>query len=321
MNTIPSIFNEHQINRTVLGGKEKMVGKFNVSAIMLNTSGSHLRLQTLENLLSCGFDSIVWIEPTADNFNIEDISKKYPTVKFLIPLEKTTTGELINICVSEITSDYFIVLKDTLHIPPAFLQANLADFLTKQKNYCVVPRLVDEAGNAVSINVFPETVKGHFLMTKAQYVTEGLPTLSPQEFIGLYNREKFIQLGGFDYTIESPYWQNADLSVRSWLWGEKTTISTSLQISYNTEKPIDDVTKNYSYLRFYLKNILPVFKADHAIIKSSSFLNYKFHSHCGFFEAFSHFKTAQKWVDLNKYRFKMDIKSLIENWTMQNEKK
>ena len=315
MNTIPSTFNGHQIDRTVLGGMQPSPdSKLPVSVIMLNYGGSHLRVQTIENLLGCGFRSVVWIEPTPDSFNIEDISRRYPSIKFVIPLEKATDGELINACVSEIDSEYFLVLRDTLRIPQGILLQNLAENLTKDKKYCIVPRLINADGQGISVTVLPEAKKGRFLLTPSQCVSDGLPTLYPPDFIGLYNREKFIQLGGYDYTITAPYWQNADLSLRAWLWGEKIALSTSFLISYEQEKTVEDTTRNYSYIRFYLKNILPSFKDDHGVIKPMTFFNFKVHSSCGFFESLSLFKSAQKWVEMNKYRFKMDVQQLIENW-------
>lgn len=314
MNIIPSTFNEHQINRTVLGGTHREEVRIPVSVIMLNSGGTHLQVQSIENLLGCGFSSVVWIEPSPDNFTIEDISHRYPSVKFVIPLEKASDGELINACVSEIDSEYFLVLRDSIHIPQGILLPNLADNLTKDKKYCIVPRLVDMSGQGISVTVLPESKKGRFLLTPSMFVADGLSTLYPTDFIGLYNREKFIRLGGFDYTIIAPYWQNADLSLRAWLFGEKIAVSTSFQLAYDKEKVVEDTTRDYSYLRFYLKNILPTFKDDHGVIRPVSFLNFKRHSSCGFFESYAMFKSACRWVSIHKFRFKQDARLLTENW-------
>ena len=63
MNTIPSIFNQRQVNRTILGGKEPMpFVKMNVSVVLLNGNGSQLRIPMIENLVKCGFESIISIE-------------------------------------------------------------------------------------------------------------------------------------------------------------------------------------------------------------------------------------------------------------------
>ena len=54
MNSIPIIFNEHQINRTVLGGAQNSLdSKMPVSVILLNSGGNHSRIQNLENLENC----------------------------------------------------------------------------------------------------------------------------------------------------------------------------------------------------------------------------------------------------------------------------
>ncbi|MDE5899564.1 MAG: hypothetical protein K2H09_09950, partial [Treponemataceae bacterium] len=224
MNSIPSTFSEHQINRTVLGGKmPNGSAKMNVSVILLNSSGNHLRVQALENLLSCGFRSVVSVEPSPDSFNTEELSRRYPAIKFVVPLEKASDGELVNMCMAEVDSEYVLVLRDSLYIPSGILLQHLAEKLTKGRTYCIVPRLLDNKGQGISVQIVPEARRGRFLMTPSQFVADGLPTLFPYDYIGLYNREKFIQLGGFDYTISSSYWQNADLSLRAWLWGEKIT--------------------------------------------------------------------------------------------------
>lgn len=317
MNTIPLTFNAHQIDRTVLGGKlEDISPKLNVSVILLNSNGNHLKFQALDNLVSCGFKSIVSVEPTAESFNLEEISRRYPSIKFVVPLQECSDGELINMCMEEVSSPYVLVLRDSLHISQTILNQNLLENLTKEKPYCLVPRLFDSENQSVLVNIMPEAKKGRFCLSPANYINEGHPTMYPFDYIGLYNREKFILLGGFDYTIKSPYWQNADLSMRAWLWGEKITISPSFQISYNYGPMAADSTRDLSYIKFYIKNILPKFKDDHGYVSPMSFFGFLLHSSSGFIETCSQFRTAARWVKLNKYRFKTDAKSLIENWVV-----
>lgn len=315
MNTIPSTFNEYQIDRTILGGKQTNPNsQLDLSVIMLNSSGSHLKGQYLENLLNCGVSSIVSVEPNAESYSIEDVSKRFPNVKFLIPREKTSDGVLINMSMCELNTKYVLVLRDSLHIPAGFLSRNLIENLMKTDIYCIVPRLLDNNGAGVITNFSPSASRGSFKMEPNQTTLDGIPTLYPFNFIGLYNRKKFIQLGGFDYTIKSSYWQNADLSLRSWIWGEKTVVTTKFQLSYIDEVPMEDTKPDISYLRFYLKNILPRFKADHGQFPCFSFPLFLFKSSCGIFEALSQFREAKSWVGKNKYRFQRDIQYLIENW-------
>ena len=74
-----------------------------------------------------------------------------------------------------------------------------------------------------------------------------------------------------------------------------------------------------SYIRFYLKNILPTFRDDHGTVSRFSFPGFYLKSKCGIFEALGQFNEAFQWVRKNQFRFKKDIQYLIENWTNSNE--
>ena len=321
MNGIPLTFSEHQINRTVLGGRiNENPSALNISVILLNSSGSHFKLHVFENLIQCNFQSIISIEHDSSNFT-DDTSKKYPMVKFIIPQEKATDGELINLAMSEVYSDYVLVLRDSLNIPANFMPPHLAERLTADSPYCIVPRLLDKNHTALPCAFSPSAERTHFIIDSSSEIANGKKTLYPFDYIAFYNRKKFIELGGFDWTIESPYWQNLDLALRSWLWGEETKLTSLLQFSYIDEPPVNDTTYNLDYLRYYLKNELPKIKMEMGYIKRSSFTGFLFHSSCGYLEARRQFNAAKKWVEENRFRFKMDLQTFIQNWSKKDEDK
>ena len=320
MSFIPSTFDEHQINMMVLGGRvNDSPEALNISVILLNSSASHLKLNVFENLLGCGFRSIISIEHDSTNFSTDDIAKKFPDIKFMLPLEKATDGEIINLAMSEIDADYVLVLRDSLYIPSGVILPNLASRLIAENKYCIVPRLMDKNKNGLYTLFTPGAEKSHFVIDSSSFVTDGKKTIYPKDYIALYNRKKFIQLGGFDYTIQSSYWQNLDLAVRSWLWGEETRLTTMLQFSYIDEPSIDDRTINHDYLRYYLKNEAPKYKNQQGFIKQSAFFKFLFRSSCGYLEAKRQFKAAKDWVEKNKYRFKMDLQTFIKEWSEENQ--
>ena len=318
MNTIPLTFDEHQINRTVIGGRtNETPDSLNVSVILLNSGGSHLKANNFENLLGCNFNSVISIEK--NTFAMEDIAKKFPKIKFIIPKEETSDGEMINLAMSEIKTDYVLVLRDTLHITPGIMLQNLALRLTQEPVYCIVPRLLDKNKNIISTRFNPCAEKSHFEIDSSSVVKDGFKTVYPFDSIALYNRKKFIQLGGFDYTIKSAYWQNLDLGLRSWLFGETTKLTTMLEFSYLDDIPVEDRTVNIDYLRYYLKNEMPKYKNEKAYYKKGSFLKFFHQSSCGYMEARRQFNCAREWVEANRYRFKMDLQSFIQGWTDSNE--
>ncbi|MCQ2575673.1 MAG: hypothetical protein MJ162_02945 [Treponema sp.] len=316
MNAIPVTFDEHQINRTVIGGKTNdSPDALNISIILLNTSGSHFKMNVFENLLKCNFKSIISIEKEAGNTSIEDMSRKLPLVKFIVPLEKATDGEMINLAVSEIKTDYFLVLRDSLYIPSGVILSNLAERLYATDCFCIVPRLMTSNKDGLLTHFMPGAEKSHFVIDSSATVTDGIKTLYPFDFIGLYNRKKFIQVGGFDYTIVSPYWQNLDFAMRAWLFGEEIRHTTLLQFSYVDEVPVEDRTVNKDYLRYYLKNEIVKFKNEKAYISRGSFFKFFFHSSSGYLDARRQFVAARDWVEKSKYRFRMDLQTLVQSWS------
>ena len=242
-------------------------------------------------------------------------------IKFLIPLEKTNDGDLINLAMSELQSDYVLVLRDSLNIPANFIPSLLAERLTAESPYCIVPRLLDKNRTALPCAFSPSAERTHFVIDSSSEIANGKKTLFPFDYIGLYNRKKFIELGGFDWTISSPYWQNLDLAVRSWLWGEQTILTSLLQFSYIDETPVNDTTFNLDYLRYYLKNELPKIKMEQGYLKKSSFFVFLFRSSCGIMEARRQFNAARTWVGKNKFRYKMDLQTLVQNWSREDENK
>lgn len=316
MNTIPTIFNERQINRTVLGGTQKSVNaKMPVSCILLNSGGNHSRIQNLENLQNCGFEQIVSMETNAENYNFEDFVKNFPSVKFVIPLEDISDGELINVGMQEIESDYVLVLRDTISISNFILKSNVAQKLAEKNVFCYVPRMFVNKNQLIPLNFIPSVKKGVLDIEISSNIYDECPTLFPIDYIGFYNCKKFIQLGGFDYTIKSSYWQNLDMAFRAWLWGEEIKMTTSFYLNYLDEGPQKDETSNLYQYRFFLKNLLPIFKHDHGEIPFTSLFSTIFRSSCGLIESIHQFMDAKKWVSLNQFRFKRDAVDLITNWS------
>lgn len=320
MNSIPTTFDQHQIKRTVIGGKKNTSPEaMNLSVILLNSSGSQFKLHVFENLINCNFRSIISVENDVKNFSIEDVARKFPSVKFIVPLEKATDGEMINLAMSELDSDYVLVIRDSLYISSGFILGNLAERLTKEGIFCIVPWLTDKDKNSISNYFTPGAEKSHFVIDSSSTITDGIKTIYPFDNIAIYNRKKFINLGGFDYTIQTPYWQTIDLALRSWLWGEETKLTTLFSFSYIDELPVEDKTINKNYLKYFLKNEVPRIKNDKAYIPGSAFFKFFKNSSCGYLEARRLFKNAKLWVEKNQYNFKKELPDFIQNWNQNNE--
>lgn len=320
MNTIPLIFNERQIKRTILGGTEKQrVNPINISVILLNTGGNYYRIPALENLIKCGFDSIISMENFGNNYSLDDCSKKFPQVKFIVPLEKVTVGDLINIGMAEVETDYVMVLRDNIKINANIISSRLLDHLREIDILCTAPMLHNSAMKIIPVQYSPVIEKKILKFVPSSTFFDGCPTIFPFDFVGIYNRQKFIRLGGFDYTITSSYWQIMDFFLRGWLWGEKTLLTTYLRLYYEGIISVEDTTIDESYLRFFLKNVAPTIKTDYAYIPINKFFGYASRRGGSLIECINEFTDARKWVEKNKYRFKMTVQDFVQTWDVSKK--
>ena len=319
MNTIPSTFNEKQIDRTILGGSEILPSKFPISVILLNKSGTTFRMNNIEALMKLGFTDIVCVEAPQQNYNLDELAKRLTCVKFIIPGEHLSPGEMINLGMQEVKNNKVLVLWDTMHISTKVITDRLVGTFLKDDVLCFVPFLFTEQMQNLPAKNVPSICDGSFTVKAFSVTQDYAKTLYPFDFVGVYNREKFINLGGFDYTLTSSYWQLIDFALRSYLWGEKIIICSGLRLNYECEVSLEDTTLESSYLRFFLKNLSPRFVNDYAYIPKKEFFQYLNHSSLEFFEAYKTFKMARNWVEKNKFRFKTDAKNLIASWDNENE--
>ena len=319
MNTIPLTFNEKQINRTIIGGNEIVVSKIPISIILLNRSGTTFRMNNIESLLRLGFTDIVSIEAPQQNYNLDELAKRFPVVKFIIPGEQLSTGEMINLGMQEVRSNKVLVLWDTMHISTKIFSDRLLNIILNNEIFCFAPFLFNFQMQNLPVKNIPAIENTSFTVKTFGVTQDFAKTLYPFDFVGLYDRQKFINLGGFDHTITSDYWQLIDLFMRSYLFGEKTIICSSLRLNYECEVPLEDTTPDLSHLRFFLKNLSPKFVGDYAYIPKKEFFSYLNRSSLGFFKAYKTFKMARNWVSKNKFRFKTDAQTLISSWETENE--
>lgn len=315
MSIIPSTFDARQINHTSLGGSEKPEKVLMpVTCIVINRAINQYRSRIFKNLESCGFQKIVSVERFSQNRNTVQLSHEFPAIKFLCSQDEVTECELVNLGMNEVDTRYVLVVYDDVCLEEFRFTPQLAKKLVAFGIFCVCPRVMTSERQNLPVRFTPCAEKTSFLVDSSLNIVDRAQTLYPFDMLGFYDADTFKQLGGFDYTIKAPYWQRLDLFFRAWLWGEKILLSSAFNLSYFGDVPADDSTTDFSYLQFYLKNLIPVFKNDHGEILKSSFFSFKARSSCGFNEALALFSRAAKWVKLNAYRFKTDSVSLMEHW-------
>jgi hypothetical protein len=316
-----------------VGGNERR-GSTGLSAVLLNRTGRYPRRTLFQELEKTGFDYVISVESSPERYDVEELSGAFPFVRFILLREPIGPGDQINLAVSELSSPLFFVLWNDLRIMTGGGAGRIAERLTLSpeelkkeggrrspfKRLCTIPVLQNSQFETLPTLIVPAVKKKKVKILLFPPQKDGLPSLYPFDGVGIYDRERFIKLGGFDGTLQNTHWQFMDFGFRAWLWGEEIRSTRQLKISYNGEIPVEDNTIGASYRRFYLKNLAPVFRKDYAHLPLRQFPEYLFRSGEGPLAAWEAFFESRRWVSLNRYRWRSDARTLTDRWDYPGEK-
>ena len=327
MNTIPTTFNEMMMpSYTVIGGNEYL-GSTGLSAVVLNRGRRYARRSLFEDMQKTGFDTVISIEPPPVQYDIEDLSAQFPFVRFVLLKEPVSLGSQINLAVSELETPLFFVLWNDMRFVAGGTAARMAERLTyragKQdkgasRRLCTVPVIQSprlETLPTLRVPVLPRKKEHTRGLSPSR---EGLRSLYPFDGVGIYDRERFIRLCGFDWTIANSYWQLMDFGFRAHLWGEEISATRSLKLSYEISPPVEDTSFGADYHRFYLKNLAPVFRKDSAHLPLRRFPGFLMQARESFISACEDFSEGRRWVNTNRFRWKFDPRTVAGLWNTAN---
>ena len=332
MSIIPTTFSETLPAYTAVGGKERY-GSTGLSAVILNRHGRYPRRTFFGELEKTGFDYVISVEPSAERYDVEELSARFPFVRFILPKAEISLGEKINLAASEVESPLFFVLWNDLKFIAGGTAARMAERLRrckeeangqpekngKYKRLCTVPVMLNSRYEVLPTLTAPVSQRKKMKPILLEPHSEGLPTLYPHDGVGIYDRERFIKLGGFDASMKNTHWQFMDFGFRAWLWGEKIALSQQTKLSYDGQMPIEDSAMESSYRRFYLKNLAPVFRGDTAYLSLSRFPGFLLKSGEDPVTAWKEFSWCRDWVKANRDKWFTDAGRLIAGWSKITE--
>lgn len=316
MNTTPSTSERPY---TVVGGRrvERMAGTARrTSLVVLHRGGKYRRFELFDELQRLGFDDVLSIEPSSETYDIETLAQQYGTVRFLIPQRALSIGTQVNMGLQEALGRLVLVVWNDMELERSAGRA-AARLAEEADHLCIVPLIRSDRGETVPTLTAPAFHGGRFRVLTLTPSHDGLPSLFPADYAGLYRRKRFLAVGGYDPAIETPYWQKLDFGMRAHLWGERIVYQSGLRISCSGGGPPDDTTPDESYRRFYLKNLALRFRADQGQLPTSRFLPFYLKSGGGAVSSWRLFRAMQQWVFANRYRFMQDARRVTELWEMQ----
>jgi hypothetical protein len=318
---------------TAFGGRNQK-NNTGIGVILLSRGMRLSRRSMLIELAKEGFDYVVSIEIGTERYDIEELERDFPFVRFVFIKDEVNTGLAINLAARELPSPFFFILWNDLHIIYAGGASRIRQLLYMEdetgdpKRLCTVPMIQNTEFETLPTIVSPlfrnktvETV----LMSSSK---EDAPTLFPFDGVGIYNREAFFRIGGFDSSIENLHWQLMDFGFRAWLWGEEIACTQFVRLTFDGEEPKRDSSVDAGYRRFFLKNLAPVIHPSpdkenaanppmHVDLPLRRFFPYLVHSSLRPFRAWVEFKTARAWITENAAKFRRDVASIGKMWEEQ----
>jgi hypothetical protein len=314
---------------TVVGGREHLAST-GLSAILLNRGRRYTRRNLFYDLEKTGFDTVVSVEPSPPAYDIDELAARFPFVRFVLLRQPISIGEQINIAVSELDSPLFFVLWNDLKIITGGTARRMAERLSRSdetkenentspyKRLCTVPVIQTSRFETIPTLTIPALKRRKVRTLLLGPDSEGIFSLYPFDGVGIYDRERFVRMGGFDGTIKSSYWQLMDFGFRAYLWGEEITSTQTLKLSYESAVPAEKNSEDEDYHRFYLKNIAPEFQNDCAHLSLRRFPGFLLQTRDGISAAWEHFAEGRRWVYANRFRWHHDPRAIVKRWDLES---
>ncbi len=282
--------------------------------LLLARGGRFYREEQLRELAAQPAVQIISVEGPSPAYDLEELAGRQPTIRFLLLRGPASPGEKINLGMEEALTERVLVLWSDMReegggLPPDPQGA-------QRELLCQVPRLKSPRGEVLPSILVPAMIKGSLKVLPWKPAQEGMRSLYPFDYCGLYSRRRFLQLGGYDPWMRNPYWQKMDFGFRAGLWGETIAWQPRLQLAYTAEPEGEDSTPDSSYKLFFLKNMAVRFIGDSGLLPLSRLPQYALRSDSGLLDCLKEFREVRAWVHENRFRFQGDVPSLLGRWEM-----
>jgi hypothetical protein len=280
--------------------------------LLLARGGRFFREDLLQELSGLTGVEILSVEGPSPAYDLEELARRHPGVRFLLLHAPLSPGERINLGMEEAGGEQVLVLWSDMRDDGASLASGLRAL--RGDLLCQVPRLKNPRGEVLPSILIPAMIKGRLKILPWKPAQEGTRSLLPFDYCGLYSRQRYLRLGGYDPWMSNPYWQKMDFGFRAGLWGETIAWHARWQFAYSAEPEGEDSTPDSSYKLFFLKNMAVRFTGDSGLLPFSRFPRYVLRSGSGLLDSLREFREVRAWVHQNRFRFQADVPSLLARW-------
>ncbi len=290
---------------------------FLITVLILADGSQHDVYEALKRVSALAIREMIVVDSSSRNRDSESLCREFPNLRLMIVDSLLSTGQKINLAMREARENMVFVVKSSQRLLP-FLESSMQE-LIERRSLCTVPLHKSPSGDLLPIVHVPLEHKNQLTIVNHLPSRDILPSLYPYDYVGLYDREKFLSMGGYDTSYHNPYWQKVEFGYRCRMWGETIVCQAGIRLQNSYEIEAENTSADADYLRFFLHVLLLEYENDHAVLASRRFWNYWKIASGSYFKRKSQFKAAQAWVQAHAYLYKHDARYITELWTKVGE--
>ena len=285
-----------------------------ITLIVLSQGSRFQRIEYFEKLSRMGWAEIISVENQNPSYDVETLTSRIPGMRCMVFHEEdSSSGEKLNMAIRESLTSLSLVIWSTM-MPLSISPRQIEEMCGYKHAVVTIPLLRTMKGE-----IFPSIiVPAHYQQgLKTLWVPPGgenKRSLFPFQYTGLYRKDLFLSLMGFDPEITSAYWQKMDFGLRAYLWGMGMPVCLGLRIQLQQDPEPEDSSPHRGSLRFYLKNLAVDYHHDHGTLEWKVFLDFYRRSGLGLLGALKLFKQVRHWVVTHGFRYTSDARRLVELW-------
>ncbi len=287
-----------------------------ISVVIPNYNGSNLLAKNLPTVIkNCPGAEIIVVDDASSDNSVSLVRENFKNIKLVsIPVNKGFSNA-VDTGVSKANSNLVLILNSDVSLSSDVVK-RVITYFDNPKTFAVALADKSHEGNKIVIRgrgnaKFQKGFLTHFAINpkkgKTLWVSGGS---------GLFDRNKFMELGGFDRLYAPFYWEDIDLSYRAWKAGWQCFFEPSAQVDHYHEEGA--IKKHHSQFKIkstsYRNQFLFVWKnvSDYSLlVQHLLWLPYHFakglvRADWAFFAGF--FSALPK------------VPQLVFNWQMENGK-
>ncbi|MGL4525139.1 MAG: hypothetical protein ACRCVN_06445 [Spirochaetia bacterium] len=238
-----------------------------------------------------------------------DVPKGINQVRHVWIKEEVSAGEMVNVAIREAHSKFVFILWSNQEFSSQEVSSQVFWRIEERDDLCTIAQLYDRNHNSLPVQSIPAFDRVGFRVIRTLSDRKDARVFSPFDYSGIYNRTRFLNLGGYDTSIENPYWQKNDFSMRAAMWDERIVLNTALSLYYTSEPPVENEDFDLSSRIFALKCLGIKHKRKGATLPIVRWLWVSKLPH-----SWVLFKEIRTWVHENRFRFRFNVEQIIDNW-------